>query len=75
MFAPHCPTCRRRVLLSTDHLVRFAWQGGERTAVLRCLCGELVNWDQQPPAGPGAEPEEGATERVARPAMAAASKA
>lgn len=60
MFAPHCPTCRRRVLLSTDHIVRFAWDGASRVAVLRCHCGELVDWNQQAPA------EASSTERPAR---------
>lgn len=55
MFAPHCPSCRRRVLLSTDQLVRISWQDGERTAVLRCFCGALVDWDQRPPAVTAAE--------------------
>lgn len=50
MFAPHCPTCRRRVLLSTDQIVRFAWDGSQRVAVLLCACGELLDWNQQPVA-------------------------
>ncbi len=51
MFAPHCPACQRRVLLSTDRIVRFASTGGGRhLVVLRCDCGELLDWDQQPPA-------------------------
>jgi hypothetical protein len=50
MFAPHCPVCRRRVLLSTDQIVRYASAGGGRhTVVLRCGCGELLDWDQAPP--------------------------
>lgn len=52
MFAPHCPTCARRVLLSTDQIVRGTSPG----LVLRCHCGELLAWDQRPPA-PG--PEDG----------------
>lgn len=50
MFAPHCPTCRRRVLLGTDQIERFAWEGDRRVAVLRCFCGTLVDWNQRPAA-------------------------
>jgi len=51
MFAPFCPVCGHRVLLGTDQIVRFAWDGdGQRVAILRCYCGELVDWNQQPPA-------------------------
>ncbi len=49
MFAPHCPSCRRRVLLGTDQIVRLAWADGRRTAILRCFCGTLVDWDQTAP--------------------------
>jgi len=50
MFGPYCATCRRRVLLSTDRIVSFASPGhGRHVAVLRCLCGHLVDWDQRPP--------------------------
>lgn len=49
MFAPHCPTCRCRILLGTDRIVRFDWNKvGARVVVLRCVCGELVDWDQRP---------------------------
>ncbi len=52
MFAPHCPTCRTRVLLGTDRIVAFAAdRSGERVVVLRCTCGDLVDWDQRPPVG------------------------
>jgi len=27
MFAPWCPTCRTRVLLGAESIVRFAWDG------------------------------------------------
>ena len=57
VFAPHCPRCRCRVLLGTDRIVRFAWSGdgdgdgdGDRVVVLRCVCGEFVDWDQRPRA-------------------------
>ncbi len=41
------------MLLGTDRIVRFAWSGegdgdGDRVVVLRCVCGELVDWDQRP---------------------------
>lgn len=49
MFAPHCPACRRQVLLGTGRIVHFAWNGdGAHVVVLRCFCGELVDSDQQP---------------------------
>ncbi|WP_195210441.1 hypothetical protein [Actinomarinicola tropica] len=44
MFAPHCPTCARRVLLGPRRVVGL---GGRLH--LRCHCGELLAWDQQPP--------------------------
>lgn len=50
MFAPHCPTCGRQVLLGSGRIVSFAWDGdGEHVVVLRCFCGELVDWDQPRP--------------------------
>jgi len=59
MFAPHCSTCRCRVLLGADRIVHFAWDGeGHRVVILRCTCGELVDWDARPPAhdAPGSGP-------------------
>ena len=51
MFAPHCPSCRTRVLLGTDRIVELAADGmGGLTVTLRCTCGELVDWDQTPAA-------------------------
>ena len=45
MFAPHCPSCRTRVLLGTDRIVELAADGmGGLTVTLRCTCGELVDW-------------------------------
>lgn len=50
MFAPYCPACGSQVLLGPDRIVRFAWDGaGRRTVVLRCACGDLVDWDRPPP--------------------------
>ena len=45
MFAPHCPTCERRVLLGFDQIVHGTYPG----LILRCSCGELLTWDQRPP--------------------------
>ncbi len=56
MFSPHCPTCGHQVLLGTDRIVRFAWSGGERAVVLRCWCGDVVSWNQQPPAAHQPDP-------------------
>ena len=61
MFAPHCPTCDRRVLLGPRRIVRFASTGLGHDVVLQCHCGELVAWDQ---AAPEAEPEAVATPPV-----------
>ncbi len=51
MFAPHCSTCRRRVLLGPRRIVRFAWSGEVRIVVLRCFCGALVRGDQERSGG------------------------
>ena len=49
MFAPHCPSCECRVLLGPDRIVRFEWTpAGSRIVVLRCTCGQFVDWDQRP---------------------------
>jgi RNase P subunit RPR2 len=50
MFAPYCSTCGSRVLLGYDDIVRFTSDGAaDHVVVLRCSCGELLEWDQQPP--------------------------
>jgi hypothetical protein len=49
MFAPICPTCRRRVLLGSGRIIGFATAGdGAHTVMLRCFCGELVEWRSRP---------------------------
>ena len=57
MFAPHCPTCDRRVLLGPRRIVRFASTELGHDVVLQCHCGELVAWDQVAPAAAPVEPE------------------
>ena len=50
MFAPHCPSCDRRVLLGTDRILGL--RGGAHTeghrVDLRCRCGTRVQWTAQP---------------------------
>ena len=50
VFAPYCSTCGRRVLLGCEDIVRFTADGAAgHVVVLRCTCGELVEWGQRPP--------------------------
>ena len=52
MFAPYCRSCASRVLLGPRRIVTFAWDRGDQrpVVVLRCFCGALLDWDDQPPA-------------------------
>jgi hypothetical protein len=57
MFAPHCPTCQRRVLLGTRRIVAadLAQRGAFRV-MLRCHCGTLVHHGDPPAAVPAPPP-------------------
>lgn len=72
MFAPHCPTCERRVLLGLGRIVHLgAGPAGGHVVVLRCRCGGLVSWSSQ---GPKDETPSVTAEAVpAQPTLAAAS--
>lgn len=59
MFAPHCPTCARRVLLGPRRLVGI---GGHLW--LRCHCDTLLDWDQGPEAGDAPTAVAGATDHL-----------
>jgi hypothetical protein len=48
MFAPYCPTCRSRQLLSPSRIVASAWERGGPIHV-RCWCGTIVPADAGPP--------------------------
>jgi hypothetical protein len=50
MFAPYCPTCAGRVLMTTRRIVRFtSAETGLVDVVLRCYCGTEVAADANPP--------------------------
>ena len=50
MFAPYCPTCASRVLMTTRRIVRFTdAETGMVDVVLRCYCGTEVAADANPP--------------------------
>lgn len=54
MFAPYCPTCASRVLMSTRRIVRFtSAETGILDVVLRCYCGTEVSADANPPQPTG----------------------
>lgn len=51
MFAPHCPSCDRRVLLGTDRILGLRGaaptdgaRGVRHRVDLRCRCGTRVQW-------------------------------
>lgn len=53
MFAPYCPTCASRVLMTTRRIVRFTSpETGLLDVVLRCYCGTEVSADSTPPHAP-----------------------
>lgn len=53
MFAPYCPTCASRVLLTTRRIVRFTSpETGLVDVVLRCYCGTEVPADATAPSAP-----------------------
>lgn len=53
MFAPYCPTCASRVLMTTRRIVRFtSEETGVIDVVLRCYCGTEVAADAVPPHAP-----------------------
>lgn len=55
MFAPYCPTCASRVLMTSRRIVRFTSpETGLVDVVLRCYCGTEVSADSAPPAVPPA---------------------
>lgn len=50
MFAPYCPTCAGRVLMTARRIVRFtSEETGLIDVVLRCYCGTEVSADSLPP--------------------------
>jgi hypothetical protein len=49
MFAPLCPSCRRRVLLGPRRIVQFSSGDHGHEVVLRCYCGTLVDSDAVAP--------------------------
>jgi hypothetical protein len=52
MFAPHCPSCDRRVLLGTDRVEGIRRNGRGHQVTLRCRCGTVVRWTGAAPASP-----------------------
>ncbi|WP_116997131.1 hypothetical protein [Desertimonas flava] len=51
MFAPYCPTCRRRMLLGTRRIVTADLQEGSHFRVLlRCFCDTVVHHDNPVPS-------------------------
>lgn len=57
MFAPYCPTCATRVLMTTRRIVRFtSAETGLVDVILRCYCGTEVSADSTPPAAPKGAP-------------------
>lgn len=51
MFAPYCPTCRRRNLIGTGRIVRAELQEhGAFRVLVRCFCGTVVRHDNPVPA-------------------------
>ncbi|HUR73322.1 MAG TPA: hypothetical protein VMZ00_03555 [Sporichthya sp.] len=79
MFAPYCPTCASRVLMTTRRIARFASpETGLVDVVLRCYCGTEVSADSNPPqAAPLPTPPKRravpSARALARPTAAAAS--
>lgn len=59
VFAPYCPTCESRVLLSTRRIVGVA---AARDVTLRCYCGTEVAWDAVAPTPEPAAPVQPAAE-------------
>jgi hypothetical protein len=50
MFAPYCPTCASRVLMTTRRIVRFtSAETGMVDVILRCYCGTEVPAEGNPP--------------------------
>ena len=50
MFAPYCPTCASRVLMTTRRIVRFtSEETGKVDVILRCYCGTEVPAESDPP--------------------------
>ena len=57
MFAPYCPSCASRVLLTTRRIVRFTSPDtGMVDVVLRCYCGTEVSAEANPPSTPQTVP-------------------
>ena len=57
MFAPYCPTCASRVLMTTRRIVRFtSEETGLVDVVLRCYCGTEVSAEANPPSAPQTVP-------------------
>ena len=52
MFAPHGPSCDRRVLLGTDRVEGIRRNGRGHQVTLRCRCGTVVRWTGAAPASP-----------------------
>jgi len=70
MFAPYCPTCASRVLMTTRRIVRFTSpETGLVDVVLRCYCGAEVSAEANPPHQPPLVP---AARDCTRSAVAAA---
>lgn len=67
MFAPWCPTCRRRTLLGPRRVVAIERRAGGVRARLRCFCGTDVWSTDEPPAAPVGNPA--ALEGDLRPAV------
>ena len=59
MFAPYCPTCASRVLLTTRRIVRFPSDvTGQLDVILRCYCGTEVSAEADPPQSSDARPHQ-----------------
>jgi hypothetical protein len=60
MFAPYCPTCASRVLMTTRRIVRFtSEETGLVDVILRCYCGtEVAAEANAPRPAPAARADE-----------------
>lgn len=70
MFAPYCPTCASRVLMTTRRIVRFtSEETGLVDVILRCYCGTEVSADANPPHAVAPSPGEHQPLPASRPAL------
>jgi hypothetical protein len=47
MFAAHCPSCDRKVLLGNNRITGIASGAGHHRVDLRCRCGATIRWSSR----------------------------